>query len=85
LGENEAKEAFVDYANSIGLDPGEFTKIMNSDEAENAVLAGEKEALTLGLNSTPTFFIGTKKVAPAGYDEFKQIIDGELNQQKPLK
>ncbi len=85
LSEDKARETFIDYAKSIKIDSDEFTKIMNSDEAKNAVLAGEKEALGLGLNSTPTFFVGNKKVSPSGYDEFKQIIDTQLNQQKPLQ
>lgn len=72
------KEIFTGYAQDLGLKTDEFTKIMNSDEAKNAVLAGEAEALGLGLNSTPSFFIGKKSFSPQGLESFKAIIDEEL-------
>lgn len=81
----DPKEIFESYASSIGLDTEEFGKIMNSDEAKDAVIAGETEALGLGLNSTPTFFIGNKQFSPAGYEGFKKVIDEELGKQKPLQ
>ena len=51
---------------------------MDSDEAKKAVEDGEAEALGLGLNSTPTFFIGNKRFQPQGYEDFKKVIDEEL-------
>ena len=85
LSEDKAKEAFIDYAKSIKLDPEEFAKIMNSNEAKNAVLNGEKEAFSLGLQGTPSFFLGNKSIKPKSYEDFKKLIDDELNLQKPLK
>lgn len=85
LSEEDAKKAFVEYAKSIKLNADEFTKIMNSDEAKGAVLAGEKSAVGLGLQATPTFFLGNKQIKPSGYDDFKKLIDGELNSTQPLK
>lgn len=75
---NDPRETFIEYAKEIGLDSGKFQTLMNSDEAKNAVLEGEKEALGLGLNSTPTFFIGNRKFSPRGLEDFKQLIDEEL-------
>lgn len=69
---------FVGYAKQIGLDETQFQTLMNSDEAKNAVLNGEKEALSLGLNSTPSIFIGKKKFSPQSYESFKQLIEEEL-------
>lgn len=85
LSEDKAKEAFIEYAKSIKLDVDQFTKIMNSDEAKGAVLAGEKGALGLGLGGTPTFFLGNKQIKPTNYDDFKRLIDDALNVQQPLK
>ena len=85
LDEGKAKEAFIDYAKGLKLDGNKFKEIMNSNEAKNAVLDGEKEALGLGLNSTPTFFLGNKRVQPGGYEDFKKLIDDELIGQKPLQ
>ncbi len=74
----DPKQVFEGYASSLGLDVNKFRSVMNSDEAKNAVLAGENEAIGLGLNSTPTLFIGIKKFSPAGYEDFKKLIDEEL-------
>ena len=74
----DPKEIFEGYASSIGLDVEKFSTIMNSEEAKKAVEDGEKEAIGLGLNSTPSFFIGNKKFSASTYDEFKKLIDEEL-------
>lgn len=73
---------FESYAASLGLNAEEFKTIMNSDEAKNSINAGEKEALGLGLSSTPSFFIGNRLVGNAGIDDFRALIEEELNPQK---
>lgn len=74
----DPREIFEGYGLTIGLDIEKFRTIMNSDGAKNAVEAGEAEALGLGLNSTPSFFIGNKRIQPQGYDAFKKVIDEEI-------
>lgn len=74
----DPRQTFMGYAKDLGLKEDEFSKIMESDEAKSAVLNGEKEALGLGLNSTPTFFIENKRFSPKGFDDFKKLIDQEL-------
>lgn len=81
----DPKETFEGYASSLELDVEEFKTLMNSDEAKNAVNAGEREAMSLGLQSTPTFFFGNKQFSPRTYEDFKKLIDEELNKQKPLQ
>lgn len=85
LSNDDAKKKFVEYAKSIKLNGDEFEKIMNSSEANDAVLKAEKAALALGLEGTPSFFIGNNQIKPNGYEDFKQIIDDQLNGGKPLK
>ena len=72
------RDTFIGYAKDLGLKTEEFTNLMNSSEAKKAVLAGESEALGLGLNSTPSFFIGNKQFSPQNFDSFKQLIEEEL-------
>lgn len=81
----DPREIFEGYAQTAGLDVTKFREIMNSDEAKKAVEAGENEAIGLGLNSTPSFFIGKNQVKPASYDDFKKLIDEELLKDKPLQ
>ncbi len=82
---SDPRQVFEGYASSIGLNAEKFRKIMNSDEAKNVVLAGENEATSLGLVSTPSFFIGNKQFVPSGYDDFKKPIDQQLQGEKPLQ
>lgn len=74
----DPRKTFMDYAKKAGLDNNQFDILMNSEDAKNAVLNGEKEALGLGLNSTPTFFIDNKRFSPRGFEDFKRLIEEEL-------
>lgn len=74
----DPEKTFVEYAASIGLDRAKFTELMNSKEAQDAVSAGEAEAINIGLSSTPSFFIGNRQFTPSGYEAFKTLIDEEL-------
>ncbi len=77
--QNDPKEIFIGYAGEIGLDKEEFESLMNSEEAKRAVLDGESESYRLGLNSTPSFFLGNKRVFPGNnLQDFKQLIEEEL-------
>lgn len=76
--EGDPKEIFIGYAKKISLDEVKFEEIMNSKEAEDAVLNDETEAIALGLNSTPTFFLGKKQIQARTIEDFKQLIDEEL-------
>jgi len=73
------EERFLEYAKSIGLDEAKFKALMNSKEAQDAVKAGEADAISIGLNSTPTFFLGKIKITPRNFEEFKKLIDAELS------
>lgn len=75
---SDPRETFIGYAKDLGLKTDEFTNAMNSSEAKKAVLKGETEALGLGLNSTPSFFIGNKYFVPKGIDTFKDLINEQL-------
>lgn len=76
--QGDPKEIFEGYASSIGLNVEEFRTIMNSEEAKKAVEDDEKEAIGLGLNSTPSFFIGNKQFSVSNYDDLKKLVDEEL-------
>lgn len=78
-GIKDPRDEFIKYAKSIGLDEAKFTDLMNSKEAENALKTGEAEAISIGLNATPTFFIGKKQVSVNGFEDFKKLIDQELS------
>ncbi len=73
-GESDPKPKFEEYAKSLGLDLVKFNSDMEGDEAKNRVDRGIYEAGFLKLNSTPTYFLNGRKIAPRGYDDFKSLI-----------
>ena len=75
----DAASIFTDYAKKLDLDADQFTKDMNSDEAKTFVKEGENNAISLGLNSTPSIFLNNKLLnISLSYETFKKAIDEEL-------
>ena len=78
--EQDPSGIFMDYGRELKLDVKKFLGDMNSDEAKKYVNTSENQALSEGINSTPTFILNNVKIKnPAGYDEFKKLIENELN------
>lgn len=72
-------EAYMGYAEELGLDTDAFTECLESERHEEEVLADFEYASQLGVRSTPTFFInGIALVGAQPYEVFKQVIDQEL-------
>ncbi len=70
------ESAFEGYAERIGLNSEAFKKDMVSDAVKNRVQTDRDEAISLGVNSTPTFFInGRAVINPQGYEAFIQLIE----------
>ncbi len=79
---NDAAETFVAYAQKLGLDSDKFKKDMNSNEAKNYVTSSQNQASSIGVNATPTFFVNGRQITnPKNYDDFKKIIQDELNKK----
>lgn len=73
------RSAYEQYASDLGLDLNAFTECIDSGRFKDEVMADFRDGLSLGVNSTPTFFInGTQVVGAQPYEVFKQYIDSEL-------
>jgi protein-disulfide isomerase len=78
----DPKDTFVTYAKKLNLDADKFEKDMNSSEAQTYVASSQNQAISAGINSTPTFFVNGRKILnPKNYDDFKKIIQDELNKK----
>ena len=67
------------YAQELGLDLGRFDKDREDQELRTSVLNDMAEAKSLGVTSTPTFFINGRLVSGAmPFETFSTIIDEEL-------
>ncbi|MBI2634920.1 thioredoxin domain-containing protein [Candidatus Peregrinibacteria bacterium] len=74
LGENDAKNTFISYAEELGLDKTKFENDLESDAAENFVNEDAASGNAARVKSTPTFFLNGQRITPQDYDEFRQLI-----------
>lgn len=76
---SDPTKLFKEYAQKIGLNMDRFNSDFNSGETKKFIDSQENQAITIGINSTPTFFINEKQVQNlSGFDEFKKLIDNAL-------
>ena len=76
---SDPKNIFVSYAKQLNLNIDQFNKDMNSDAAKTYVQDSENEALSEGINATPTFILdGVKIQNPNSYADFQKLINAEL-------
>lgn len=75
LGQN----AYLQYATDLGLDMTAFKTCLSENRYADEVDADLKDGFSIGVASTPTFFVnGVIIVGAQPYEAFKQIIDQEL-------
>lgn len=72
----DPQSIYEEYATRIGLNVESFKKDIASEAVKKRVQDNHDEAIALGVNSTPTFFVnGRAIVNPQSYEAFKQVID----------
>lgn len=80
--ENQAKldtELYIQLATDLGLDVESFRTCLENEEYQGLVQSDMDFAVSLGVRSTPTFFInGVPFIGAQPLDAFKQVIDSEL-------
>jgi protein-disulfide isomerase len=75
---------FPALARELGLQPDTFATCLNTGRYREEVAKDLHDGLTLGITSTPTFFInGRPLVGARPIAEFQAVIDRLLNQQPP--
>lgn len=80
LSENNAKNLFKESASELGLNMEQFEKDRESGEIKDSVEKDLSDGRTLGINSTPTFYLNGKKMQNlTSYDAFKKAVEEEIN------
>ncbi len=71
---------FQNYAKLLGISVEQWTADFNSKEVKDIVKGYRNYAVSIGVNSTPTFYIGGKKVEqnPQSVEAFKLLINQAL-------
>jgi len=78
----KAENLFLGYAEVLGLDGEQFVADLNSKEVKNKVNEDYLDAVSSGLNSTPSFFLNGERIQnPRGYDEFRKLIQSNIQGQ----
>jgi protein-disulfide isomerase len=78
------KETYLQFAKDLKLDLDEFETCLNSGRYREEVELDYQFAASMGIQSTPTFFLnGLPIIGAQPYDIFKKIIDSELAGEIP--
>lgn len=72
--------SLLKYAKASKFEPKAFKQCLSSEKADREVDTDQAEGLTLGVNSTPTFFVNGYVLRGAvPMENFARIIDDELS------
>ena len=70
-----AKDEFIEYASTLGLNLDQFRADLDSDETKRQVQDDYASGLKSDVKGTPTFFLnGQKLINPQSYDDFRNLI-----------
>lgn len=75
-------QIFEQYAQEIGLDMAKFKVDVVDPATKDRVQRDFDASEKLGNSSTPSLFVQGKKVQPRGYEEFKALIQAEVDKAK---
>ena len=71
--------AYTQYAQDLDLDMESFSSCVDKRKHQAEVLEDYSDAISLGVQSTPTFFInGTQLVGAQSFETFQSMIEAEL-------
>lgn len=75
LSDTAARQAFLGYARTLGLDTDRLTRDAATSAITNRIQADYDGGIQAGVDATPTFFVnGARLAPPASYQEFKNVL-----------
>lgn len=80
--ETNPKDIFISYAKDLELDLDKFKTDLEADSTKQFIKQQEQSAISIGINSTPTFILNEARIQnPANYEAFKKLIQDEINKK----
>lgn len=74
----KARDIFIGYAQTLGLDENQFVQDLESKDIEEKVRKDFQQGLQSKVDRTPSFFLQGKKIFPGNYNEFKELTGRAL-------
>ncbi len=78
INEQNARDKFTQFAKDIGVDMTKFNSCIDSPQVKDRIEKEMKEAQSLGVNSTPSFFVNGMLVRGADYARLKAAVESAL-------
>lgn len=69
---------FLQYANELGLDMGQFQADLNKPEYQEKIARDTADAAALGLKGTPSIFVNGQQVRQLGAEALTVAIEAAL-------
>ena len=80
----DAKAKILEQAKSMKLDINLLNMDIDNKKTEDTISKTQSEGIDAGVNATPTFYLDNKKIEtnPQGYDDFKKLVQAEIDANK---
>lgn len=75
---SDPSEYFSKVASELGLDPAQAREAIKSASYKDKINADLNEGISIGVNSTPTFYLNGRKVDQNSIGNLKSLIEEEL-------
>jgi protein-disulfide isomerase len=71
-------DTFISYASALGMATSSIKQELSSGKYIDKINADEKDGELVGVNSTPTFFVGNSIIRSADYNALKKAVDAAV-------
>lgn len=79
---DDVEATFRFYAEELKLDMNKYDIDYAAQATKDRIRSDSQNGTSLGVNSTPTFFLNNRKIEnPGNIEEFRRILDEELSKQ----
>lgn len=79
--EKDPTEFFAKLAQDIGVNPEKVRSALKDNSYKSQIDKQLSEGFSLGVNSTPTFFLNGKKLNLADFSQLNSIVENEIKLQ----
>ncbi|MEN3124189.1 thioredoxin domain-containing protein [Janibacter sp. LM] len=76
--ESSREKTFEGYAQELGLDMKQYRASLKDPAAAKRIEQSTKDAQTLGVTGTPTFFLDGNKIEPTTIADFETTLDAAI-------